>query len=567
MSLIKRARSPSASPSGSASPEHTPKRPHTDLDRRTYAPGPPSLFRPEHQAREDQAVPDIADGSLSRVVVGGTHSPRPQDLRSAEFRAELAKSPRTFAGQDRTVSAALSIPEMERASGSADIDVLQMEASAEQGHLAAPPAIIPPTNAEQFDPPPLEDASALTSHPEKADDNAVGSQQPVNDCGYAEPRPDDARAFSHQTILHSPPEEYAGTQDSQYEVAALFDPPLEQGSHAPDAPHQQAIPAGTGIVYPVADSRHVDSASHWQENAPGVTPIYLERQKAPASLIIGFTNAHNRKRNPTPTNRLSTTVREVMRELLGFGPKGVFLRPHPPVDIAHLAAFLDGGHGPRIDDLRLDLVTTADGVKSHWNATAATLFALAFLDRLANGDFEEGAFYSHETTLENIRKLFLSKVRTFRDIYQKLNGLFRLRKRTCRPDGPLKALKPLIDLVDDEMVSGDETDAELSKPGLKVFRRVEKAWVNPEITRIFHVLIDGHIDVPNALGELGAGAHFRQRINHPPAGVVHSGVVVGLPANFYNPRWLDRLSPMEKRELRMNPNQVDLAPFMALVAR
>ncbi|EJD33808.1 hypothetical protein AURDEDRAFT_177120 [Auricularia subglabra TFB-10046 SS5] len=119
-------------------------------------------------------------------------------------------------------------------------------------------------------------------------------------------------------------------------------------------------------------------------------------------------------------------------------------------------------------------------------------------------------------------------------------------------------------LVDDEMISEDETDIENTYPGVKVVRRIEKIWVNPELTLIFHMLVDVHLNECNDFNELGPGSPFRQRINHPPARSVDMDVIVGLPQNFYNPVWVETLSDEERRDLRPT-NPVDLEPFLSRI--
>lgn len=116
--------------------------------------------------------------------------------------------------------------------------------------------------------------------------------------------------------------------------------------------------------------------------------------------------------------------------------------------------------------------------------------------------------------------------------------------------------------VDDEMISEDETDEERSTPGIKVFRRVAKGWVNPQLTLLFHMLVDVHLHRLNIFGEFGAGNQFRQRINHPAIRVADTGVVIRLPRNFYDPDWLASLTAEEEDDLRCEP-PVDLAPFLA----
>ncbi|EJD39899.1 hypothetical protein AURDEDRAFT_128000 [Auricularia subglabra TFB-10046 SS5] len=310
-------------------------------------------------------------------------------------------------------------------------------------------------------------------------------------------------------------------------------------------------------------------------------PQRREKDEPPA--YVGFNLPHNRQPKDTPENRLHTAIRRAMRELLGFGIKNTpRCRPHPPADIDDILVFLEGGRGPILDELQLDLVTTADGVQSHWNIKAGTLFAIAFLERVANAHFAQDVFDKKDLNVANIKDIFLSKIRNFIALYQNLyfpldereeyelrafrrknsrrTSLAKLRLRMCFEH--LYTFYPTFNRVDDEMISEDETDDELTKPGIKVVRRIERFWVNPEITLIFHQLLDPHLLETNAFGECGPGNKFRQRINHPPKRIVDDDVVVGLPKNFYNPLWLRTLSEGEIAELRARPS-VSLEPFLS----
>lgn len=109
-----------------------------------------------------------------------------------------------------------------------------------------------------------------------------------------------------------------------------------------------------------------------------------------------------------------------MREELGFSKKNSMSRPHPPADIDDIAIFLSGGPGPVVDSLRLDLVTTSDGVRSHWNIEAGLQLADEFLDRVRNGNFPPNHFNEDELQRRNITRIFLSKVRYFKQLYQQL---------------------------------------------------------------------------------------------------------------------------------------------------
>ncbi|EJD44638.1 hypothetical protein AURDEDRAFT_166427 [Auricularia subglabra TFB-10046 SS5] len=319
---------------------------------------------------------------------------------------------------------------------------------------------------------------------------------------------------------------------------------------------------------------------------PQPEPIRYEKRKLPPPTVIGFTKPHNRPRKTMGAKKLHASIREMMREELGFGPKKAPTLPHPPASINDIVAFLRGGHGPRHDDLRLDFVTTRDGIKSHWNIAAASNFAQRFLLRVHFAYFDEGAFDNEDLTVSNIKNIFLSKIRYFMRLYRTVYfppppniskirkefdrrisrriSLHRLRHRICREDE--QDLRNIFAHLDDEVISEDETDTEKSQPGMKVFRRVEKGWVNPELTRILHGLIDVHLHRLNIFGEFGAGNQFRQRINHPPSRAVWTGVVIGLPRNFYNPLWLDLLSKEEYAELNCKPD-VDLARFLSRLER
>ncbi|EJD35869.1 hypothetical protein AURDEDRAFT_130399 [Auricularia subglabra TFB-10046 SS5] len=307
---------------------------------------------------------------------------------------------------------------------------------------------------------------------------------------------------------------------------------------------------------------------------------------APPPRIIGFTHAHNRRRKTLEMKKLHAGIREMMREELGFGSKKDNTLPHPPASIDDIASFLRGGNGPKADYLQLDFVTTRDGIKSHWNRAAAKGFAQRFLFRVHNAYFHQDAFAQRDLTVSNIGEIFLKKIRYIMRLYRaryfplprniakigkeiarrisRRLSLYRLRRRVCREDA--RDLQRVFSFVDDEIISEDETDAERSRPGMKVFRRVEKGWVNPVLTRILHDLVDVHLHRLNIFGEFGAGTQFRQRINHPPKRVEWTGVVVGLPRNFYNPTWLQKLSREEFDELNCQP-AVNLEAFVAQLRR
>lgn len=353
----------------------------------------------------------------------------------------------------------------------------------------------------------------------------------------------------------------------------------------------------------IVDSPNLSSQRHTEDGAifegifdsarssshPGISPSnsqggvqqrnrYRLRDRAYPPMVIGFNNAHNRRKKDQETRNLHASVRQMMKEELGFAA-GQEL-PHPPASIDDIANFLNGGQGPSLDFLQLDLVTTSDGVRSHWNIAAAAEFADAFLARVHDAFFDEDAFKDEDLTPLKIKALFLTKIRYFAQLYRKMYfpvpsairkrrkqwdrktsrrlSLYRLRGRVSSNNEDLRSF---FERVDDELISEDETDVELSiRAGLKVFRRIEKGWVNPEVTRIFHDVIDVHHQRLDLFGEFGAGNQFRQRVNHPPKRVTWTGVVVGLPANVYNPSWLERLTHDEREALDVQP-PVDLQGF------
>ncbi|EJD34448.1 hypothetical protein AURDEDRAFT_131166 [Auricularia subglabra TFB-10046 SS5] len=339
--------------------------------------------------------------------------------------------------------------------------------------------------------------------------------------------------------------------------------PLDAGSHS--------VSHGRFTSMSVCAQSHGSPEEHASVSDNG--PQYTMRSRKPPPAIIGFTNPHRRARKGVERNNLQASIREMMRELLGFASKKDAVLPRPPAAIQDIASFLNGGPGPQIDRLQLDFVTTRDGVKSHWNIQAGTEFARLFLWRVDSAYFAEDAFNHEDLNIENIRTLFLSKIRYFMRIYKELYfppptnirkmqkefdrrtsrriSLFRLRDRICRDD--VHDMREIFASVDDEMISEDETDHERSIPGMKVFRRVEKGWVNPQLTRLFHGLLDVHLYRLNIFGEFGAGNQFRQRINHPPKRIEWTGVVTGLPENFYNPRWLATLTRAEYEALQAKP--------------
>ncbi|EJD50247.1 hypothetical protein AURDEDRAFT_160782 [Auricularia subglabra TFB-10046 SS5] len=377
-------------------------------------------------------------------------------------------------------------------------------------------------------------------------------------------------------------------QTLQY--SALGQQPADQQA-AVISPESFVIRGNNAVTSPISASRE-ERARRYRIEAPQPdterSSNYPRRPQEPPPPVIGFKRPHKREPKDAPTNALHLRVRAVMNELLNFGDKKCFRRPHPPADLPAIAAFLRGGRGPDIRDLRLDLVTTASGIKSHWNIAAANQFADEFIRRERSAHFPPGEMDPKAVNNDNIRDLFLKKIRYFMSRYQKLyfpigpdhdrlmralsriNGrrssLHYLRTRVCTSHDIIADFLPVMEAIDDEMISEDETDTELTRPRLKVVRRIERVWVNPEITRILHTLIDVHLGQLNPYGEITAGNQFRQRINHPPARVTDTGVVVGLPRNFYNPRWLRTLSEDEFAALQTR-RPIDLRPFLARISR
>ncbi|EJD38431.1 hypothetical protein AURDEDRAFT_128884 [Auricularia subglabra TFB-10046 SS5] len=165
-----------------------------------------------------------------------------------------------------------------------------------------------------------------------------------------------------------------------------------------------------------------------QAAAPQSIPIptanrpynYQRRRNSPPPPVIGFSNPHTRVSKDGPTKKLHHYVRVMMKQLLNFGTRKKFRRPHPPADIHTIAAFLQGGDGPDLMNLQLDLVTTASGVGSQWNIDAGTQFAHEFLRRVRHGHFPEGSMNPGDLNVDNIRSLFLDRIRYIMFLYQKL---------------------------------------------------------------------------------------------------------------------------------------------------
>ncbi|KZV91963.1 hypothetical protein EXIGLDRAFT_769463 [Exidia glandulosa HHB12029] len=373
-------------------------------------------------------------------------------------------------------------------------------------------------------------------------------------------------------------------------------PPFAQSMHQ-SAPigQQYELPQHRqqyGPHFNLPQYTHHDFGTDWpasiphgaHQNGAGSHHPYEKRARPYPPMIIGFTNKHEREPKTQKTRNLESAVRKMMREKLGFdSTTSAPPQPRPPADIDDISRFLRNEYRPDPEELQLDLVTTANGMKSHWNKFVGTQFAAEFLQRIENAWHDQDAFAAADLTLANIRMLFLKRIRYFRELYRRTYfpastevnnarrafdrrtsrriSLFKLRKRICKDHVP--ALKDIMDCVDDEMISEDETDVERSNAiGVKVFRRVEKAWVNPELTAIFHDLLDIHLYRLNNFAEFGAGNQFRQRINHPSVRTTWSGVVVGLPINFYDQGWLCKLMPEESAELKYTP-AVDLNAFTA----
>lgn len=110
----------------------------------------------------------------------------------------------------------------------------------------------------------------------------------------------------------------------------------------------------------------------------------------------------------------------MMKECLRFDDENPLQRPNPPADVQTVAEFLQGRVRPDLDDLQLDLVTTPDGVRSHWNFDAGTQFANEFLNRVHNAGFSADAFKSSDLNVQNIRDIFLRKIRYFMQLYRNI---------------------------------------------------------------------------------------------------------------------------------------------------
>ncbi|EJD44235.1 hypothetical protein AURDEDRAFT_166626 [Auricularia subglabra TFB-10046 SS5] len=154
-------------------------------------------------------------------------------------------------------------------------------------------------------------------------------------------------------------------------------------------------------------------------SAPATSQL-TRRRRLPTG-IIGFNHPHDRLRKDVETNRLNASVRAMMQELLGFDREdGSNAPPHPPADIDEIAAFLGGRDGPSLSNLRIDAFTTSDGIRSHWNHAAGTQFAVEFIRRVDNAHFAPNAFRPADLTRNNIRNLFLKKIRYFVELYRDL---------------------------------------------------------------------------------------------------------------------------------------------------
>lgn len=134
-----------------------------------------------------------------------------------------------------------------------------------------------------------------------------------------------------------------------------------------------------------------------------------------------------------------------------------------------------------------------------------------------------------------------------------------MRLHVCAREPDLEVLLPIVRLIDDEAMSSDVTEspvvtdaAQRRKPRRRRVRRVQKDFVHPRITWLFHKVIDPRMESVPLDSNLPRGNAPRTRIREARF-KSSKPAVVGMPLNFYNPVFYNGLGLEERRELQAAP--------------
>ncbi|KAL0945965.1 hypothetical protein HGRIS_012243 [Hohenbuehelia grisea] len=176
--------------------------------------------------------------------------------------------------------------------------------------------------------------------------------------------------------------------------------------------------------------------------------------------------------------------------------------------------------------------------RSPWNKRAAKVFVRSFITH--------GGFVTR--SLDAIEKAFITHIKALNRRYQ----LFRHRKIAVNSHPDLLKFSSVVGDLGPNGMSSDEHDDD--EEGQRIYAIRQHKWRNPAIIPWIRQLDLAYIGTRH--GPLGSLRGNWPRIRKPSIGVDkdHSSPVVGLPLNFYDPVWLNKLHPGEVEDLDIQPS-------------
>ncbi|KAJ3522600.1 hypothetical protein NM688_g8850 [Phlebia brevispora] len=274
-------------------------------------------------------------------------------------------------------------------------------------------------------------------------------------------------------------------------------------------------------------------------------------------------------------------VRENLKHLLGLNAGD---SPIESPTAQEIHEYMKGdGEEPSIADFRLDYASPSSG---RYNQAAFRAFAKWFAALVSQHTFPNIPPEPHMDP-EYFFDIAISKFRYLRDRYRAVSPrsidkgevevaqdservrALASRRRAFRQKRAasdassvqtprLKLLSTLLDSMGASGMSSDETDVEVATPK-KCYRRLRRPWINPLISKAFHLL-----DVPGrhvVKGQPILRTGFRRRIyDHRRDSICEP--VPGLPRNVYDPKFLSALSNYELEALKIAAD-LDLTPLTA----
>lgn len=259
------------------------------------------------------------------------------------------------------------------------------------------------------------------------------------------------------------------------------------------------------------------------------------------------------------------------------------LLPLPPT-VQQIALFEERkSKGPSVKDFKLDLQGTS--IKSPWNKKAARVFAKDFLAGQSYGKHPKNdirdTFFVHLVTLrehfkkqiglvqpgdESLKKAAAAKASRMKTVccaypYQScmLKSFLQLnsqRVAACREKDELELFMPLIEkLAQEDGFSDDECDhhrRNIHRGDNRQYIRIRPIWRAPEISDWLAVIDRVYISLRfNPDGSATRGNWVRLRLESTGLVDKNAQPVIGLPENFYDPIWLQKLTPKQQRKLKM----------------